>query len=177
MERLVHKMVRLYARAIDLPAEYFDAAFQDPQYSLRMTHYPHQDGPVLDEFGLAPHTDTSFLTLLAPNDYIRMVLDFHLATFDVQFIWDGVTQQRVATLFASQHVPEVGLVYVALFGSTAGDISLTCPVAVTSALETSVSDTRSCSTSPKNIDSGTSKTASRSLPCASVKTDCAAWTT
>ena len=33
-----------------------------------MTHYPHQDGPVDDEFGLAPHTDTSFLTLLAPND-------------------------------------------------------------------------------------------------------------
>ncbi len=33
-----------------------------------MTHYPHQDGPIEDEFGLAPHTDTSFLTLLAPND-------------------------------------------------------------------------------------------------------------
>ena len=68
MERLVQKMVRVYARALDLPAQYFDAAFQDPQYSLRMTHYPHQDGPVVDEFGLAPHTDTSFLTLLAPND-------------------------------------------------------------------------------------------------------------
>ncbi len=68
MERLVQKMVRVYARALDLPAQYFDAAFQDPQYSLRMTHYPHQEGPVVDEFGLAPHTDTSFLTLLAPND-------------------------------------------------------------------------------------------------------------
>ena len=51
MERLVQKMVRIYARALDLPANYFDAAFQDPQYSLRMTHYPHQDGPVTDEFG------------------------------------------------------------------------------------------------------------------------------
>ena len=68
LERLVQKMVRLYARALDLPAEYFDTPFHDPQYSLRMTHYPHQDGPVVDEFGLAPHTDTSFLTLLAPND-------------------------------------------------------------------------------------------------------------
>ena len=45
MERLVQKLVRVYARALDLPAEYFDAAFQDPQFSLRMTHYPHQDGP------------------------------------------------------------------------------------------------------------------------------------
>ena len=68
LERLVQKMVRLYARALDLPAEYFDAPFLDPQYTLRMTHYPHQDGPVVDEFGLAPHTDTSFLTLLAPNE-------------------------------------------------------------------------------------------------------------
>lgn len=68
MEDLVRKMVRLYARALDLPAQYFDAPFRDPQFSLRMTHYPPQDGPVTDEFGLAPHTDTSFLTLLAPND-------------------------------------------------------------------------------------------------------------
>lgn len=68
LERLVLKMVRLYARALDLPAVYFDAPFADCQFSLRMTHYPHQDGPVVDEFGLAPHTDTSFLTLLAPND-------------------------------------------------------------------------------------------------------------
>ena len=68
MERLVQQMVRVYARALDLPANYFDAPFRESQYSLRMTHYPHQDGPVEDEFGLAPHTDTSFLTLLAPND-------------------------------------------------------------------------------------------------------------
>jgi isopenicillin N synthase-like dioxygenase len=68
LERLVQKMVRLYARALDLPAEYFDTAFQDPQFSLRMTHYPHQEGPAIEEFGLAPHTDTSFLTLLAPNN-------------------------------------------------------------------------------------------------------------
>ncbi len=68
LERLVQKMVRLYARALDLPAEYFDGPFKELQFSLRMTHYPHQDGPVTDEFGLAPHTDTSFLTLLAPNE-------------------------------------------------------------------------------------------------------------
>ena len=33
-----------------------------------MTHYPHQAGAPDDEFGIAPHTDTSFLTLVAPND-------------------------------------------------------------------------------------------------------------
>ncbi len=68
MERLVRKLVRLYARALDLPAAYFDAPFREPQYKLRMTHYPPQAGAPADEFGIAPHTDTSFLTLLAPND-------------------------------------------------------------------------------------------------------------
>jgi isopenicillin N synthase-like dioxygenase len=68
VERLVQKMVRLYARALDLPVEYFDQPFKEPQYKLRMTHYPHQASAPDDEFGIAPHTDTSFLTLLAPND-------------------------------------------------------------------------------------------------------------
>jgi isopenicillin N synthase-like dioxygenase len=69
MERLVLKLVPLYARALGLPATYFDGPFRDCQYKLRMTHYPHQDAPAVDdEFGIAPHTDTSFLTLLAPNE-------------------------------------------------------------------------------------------------------------
>jgi isopenicillin N synthase-like dioxygenase len=68
MERLLLKLLPLYACALDLPAAYFDAPFRDCQYKLRMTHYPPQEGPAIDEFGIAPHTDTSFLTLLAPND-------------------------------------------------------------------------------------------------------------
>src|SRR6516162_4176529 len=68
MEWLAQKLVRLYARALDLPTEYFDQPFKEPQYKLRMTHYPHQAWTPDDEFGIAPHTDTSFLTLLAPNE-------------------------------------------------------------------------------------------------------------
>ena len=68
MERLAQKLVRLYARALGLPTEYFDQPFKELQYKLRMTHYPQQAAALDDEFGIAPHTDTSFLTLLAPND-------------------------------------------------------------------------------------------------------------
>jgi len=68
MEQLVRKLVRLYARALRLPVEYFDQPFKEPQYKLRMTHYPYQSDLADDDFGIAPHTDTSFLTLLAPND-------------------------------------------------------------------------------------------------------------
>ncbi|MBI2738198.1 MAG: isopenicillin N synthase family oxygenase [Rhodospirillales bacterium] len=68
LELLVRKLVRLYAVALELPAVYFDEPFRDFQYKLRMTHYPYQEAIADDEFGIAPHTDTSFLTLLAPND-------------------------------------------------------------------------------------------------------------
>ncbi len=68
MERLVGRLMPLYAAALDLPPTYFDIPFREPQYKLRITHYPPQEAAADDEFGIAPHTDTSFLTLLAPND-------------------------------------------------------------------------------------------------------------
>ena len=67
LEALVKKLVPLYAVALDLPADYFDKAFAEPQYTLRMTHYPFVEGLAENEFGIAPHSDTSFLTLLAQN--------------------------------------------------------------------------------------------------------------
>ena len=67
LEALVKRLVRLYAVALELPPAWFDAAFDDFQYKLRMTHYPPQPPSAEDDFGIAPHTDTSFLTVLAPN--------------------------------------------------------------------------------------------------------------
>ncbi|HJU31194.1 MAG TPA: 2-oxoglutarate and iron-dependent oxygenase domain-containing protein [Hyphomicrobiaceae bacterium] len=67
LERLALSLVPAYALALDLPETYFDEAFANPMFKLRMTHYPPQQAIVDNEFGLAPHTDTSFMTLLAPN--------------------------------------------------------------------------------------------------------------
>ena len=71
LERLARSLVPLYALALDLPETFFDAAFANPMFKLRLTHYPPQpadaNGEAVNEFGLAPHTDTSFMTLLAPN--------------------------------------------------------------------------------------------------------------
>ena len=37
-------------------------------FTLRMTHYPQQEPTApADEWGLAPHADTSFMTILAQN--------------------------------------------------------------------------------------------------------------
>jgi len=66
MEGLALSLLPLYAQALDLPAGFFAEAFREPQYALRLSHYPPAE---LEEnqFGLAPHTDSSFLTMLPAN--------------------------------------------------------------------------------------------------------------
>ena len=67
MEQLALSVLPIYAVALDLPPDFFASAFQEAQYNLRMSHYPN--APAVDdkEFGIAPHTDTAFMTLLAQN--------------------------------------------------------------------------------------------------------------
>lgn len=65
MEKLGKQLLPIYAQALDMPATYFDEAFEIPLYRLRMTHYP--SAPASDEFGIAPHVDTSFCTILAQD--------------------------------------------------------------------------------------------------------------
>ncbi|HEY0181344.1 MAG TPA: 2-oxoglutarate and iron-dependent oxygenase domain-containing protein [Rhodopila sp.] len=67
MEGLATSLLPLYAEALELSPSWFDSFFSDPMYTLRMSHYPKQDASGADEFGIAPHTDTSFMTLLAQN--------------------------------------------------------------------------------------------------------------
>lgn len=67
METLGKRLVPLYAVALELPADYFAAAFREPQITLRLSHYPcleHEEY----QYGLAPHTDSGFMTFLPQND-------------------------------------------------------------------------------------------------------------
>jgi len=68
MEGLGKRLVPIYAAALGLPADWFDDKFRSPMFTLRMTHYPQQ-APTApdDEWGIAPHADTSFMTILAQN--------------------------------------------------------------------------------------------------------------
>jgi isopenicillin N synthase-like dioxygenase len=66
MEALVKRMLPVYAAALDLAPDFFAKAFRRPMCSLRMSHYPARDYGE-SEYGIAPHTDSSFVTLLAQN--------------------------------------------------------------------------------------------------------------
>ena len=68
MESLCVRMLPVYARALDLEMDFFSTAFQDPQLTLRLSHYPPSDVGDSDQFGVAPHTDSSFLTMLAQSE-------------------------------------------------------------------------------------------------------------
>jgi len=67
MQTLGQRLVRIYAVALDLPEDYFDSMFATPSYVQRLSHYPSQPGFEEDEFSIAPHTDSGFMTMLAPN--------------------------------------------------------------------------------------------------------------
>ncbi len=87
MENLGRRLVPIYARALGMPAEYFDNAFTHPAFTLRLSHYP--DTPALEdnEFGVAPHTDGSFMTFLPPNPVQGLAIRLKDGTwFDVPTI-------------------------------------------------------------------------------------------
>lgn len=71
MTKLAKALLPLYAVALDLDGNYFDEAFEEPFYRLRLSHYPPPASASDDEspttnasFGISPHVDTSFFTLL-----------------------------------------------------------------------------------------------------------------
>ena len=68
LENLCLRMLPVYALALDLPVDWFKEPFDDPQYTLRLSHYPPSEAGEADQYGLAPHTDSSFLTMLAQAD-------------------------------------------------------------------------------------------------------------
>lgn len=67
MELLGKKLLPIFATALEMPRNYFDQAFENPTWRLRMTHYPAVEGKPEDEFGIAPHVDTTFCTILAQD--------------------------------------------------------------------------------------------------------------
>jgi len=67
LEALCRRLVPLYASALDLPMDFFDACFAEPHMILRMSRYPVIDGEDETVASLVPHTDSGFMTLLPPN--------------------------------------------------------------------------------------------------------------
>jgi isopenicillin N synthase-like dioxygenase len=67
LEHLGKRLLPVFATALSMRPGFFDEAFASPLYRLRLTHYPPRENIAVDEFGIAPHVDTTFCTILAQN--------------------------------------------------------------------------------------------------------------
>lgn len=67
METLALRLVPLYALALGLERDYFEKDFQNPRFVSRNSRYPKVE-LAENQFGIAPHCDSGFLTLLPQSD-------------------------------------------------------------------------------------------------------------
>jgi len=65
--KLGRGLLPLYAQALDLPRNFFAPHFTDPTMWMRNAFYPPVK-PEDNQFGISPHSDHSFLTLLPLSD-------------------------------------------------------------------------------------------------------------
>jgi isopenicillin N synthase-like dioxygenase len=69
LNALGERLLPLLARALGMPADWFAPFFQNEAHiNLRFLHYPPQDTDDAEQFGQGPHTDNSFITMLARED-------------------------------------------------------------------------------------------------------------
>ena len=69
LEAVGAAMLPVLARALDLPPDWFAPFFGDQAHlTLRFLHYPPQETDDEEQFGQGPHTDNSFVTILARTE-------------------------------------------------------------------------------------------------------------
>jgi len=69
LEKLGERLLPMLSRALGMPAEHFAPFFRNEAHiNLRFLHYPPQETDDDEQFGQGPHTDNSFITMLARED-------------------------------------------------------------------------------------------------------------
>ena len=69
LETVGERMLPVLARALAMPADFFAPFFANEAHvNLRFLHYPPQEIDDDEQFGQGPHTDNSFITILARED-------------------------------------------------------------------------------------------------------------
>jgi isopenicillin N synthase-like dioxygenase len=64
MEALGQSLLPLYDLALDMPTGFFRDRFEGAHINLRLSHYPPNLAAEENQFGIAPHTDSGFMTFL-----------------------------------------------------------------------------------------------------------------
>ncbi len=64
IEKLGRTFLPIWATSLRMPTDYFDKFFERPHLTLSLLHYPPQGEIGNRQYGIAPHTDNSFMTFL-----------------------------------------------------------------------------------------------------------------
>lgn len=64
VEVMIKRLLPALAVSLDMPADGFNAAFEDCMFTFRLSHYPPVPAHEAGQYGIAPHTDASFMTFL-----------------------------------------------------------------------------------------------------------------
>jgi isopenicillin N synthase-like dioxygenase len=69
LEAVGERMLPVLARALEMPRDHFAPFFANEAHiNLRFLHYPPQETDDEEQFGQGPHTDNSFVTMLARGE-------------------------------------------------------------------------------------------------------------
>jgi isopenicillin N synthase-like dioxygenase len=68
IENLALKMMPLWARALELPPDFFAPYFKNPWLSMALSYYPPRAVSKDRLFGIKPHTDNTIMSIVAQGD-------------------------------------------------------------------------------------------------------------
>ncbi len=84
------KLLPIFAVALELAPDYFDKYFKDPVMWSRNAHYPAVE-PEENQYGIAPHSDHSFLTMLPTTEVPGLqILTPDKQWIDAKYIHGGI---------------------------------------------------------------------------------------
>jgi len=88
--RLGRKLLPIFSVALELPPSYFDQYFTDPVMLSRNAHYP-AEVPEKNQYGISPHSDHSFLTMLPTTEVPGLqILSQNGNWIDAKYIDKGI---------------------------------------------------------------------------------------
>lgn len=64
VEAMTKRLLPALAVSLDMPVDGFDKAFAECMFTFRLSHYPPVPAQEAGQYGIAPHSDASFMTFL-----------------------------------------------------------------------------------------------------------------
>jgi isopenicillin N synthase-like dioxygenase len=68
IEKLARSFLPIWATSLNMPVDFFEPFFKEPHLTLSLLNYPPQKIVGNRQYGIAPHTDNSFMTFLAQSN-------------------------------------------------------------------------------------------------------------